>query len=103
MLSEIPAGQCCVLRQRLPPGAPPARQLSHSTTDKRVKFTAFWPLPCPSRKRKETTSMTVLLVLATFLVFIVLDYALNRRTAAHPATAAQPQPVPAHAGGDYVE
>lgn len=47
--------------------------------------------------------MTVILVLVTFLGFIVLDYALNRRkaplaVAAHEATA-----VPALSGGDYVE
>ena len=47
--------------------------------------------------------MTVLLVLGTFLVFIVLDYALNRRTAlstvgseAHAAVAARPD-------SDYVD
>jgi len=49
--------------------------------------------------------MTVPLVLATFLVFIVLDYFLNRRKAIHTvhATVPQPQSLPAHLGGDYVE
>lgn len=47
--------------------------------------------------------MTVILVLATFLVFIVLDYALNRRKAVHTATALAPKAVPAMLGGDYVD
>jgi glycine cleavage system H protein len=47
--------------------------------------------------------MTVLLVLATFLVFIVLDYFLNRRKALHTVTAAEPKTVPALLGGDYVD
>jgi glycine cleavage system H protein len=46
--------------------------------------------------------MTVILVLATFLVFIVLDYALNRRKAVNTATALAPKAVPAILGGDYV-
>ena len=47
--------------------------------------------------------MTVILVLATFLVFIVLDYALNRRKAVNTATALAPKAVPAMLGGDYVD
>ena len=45
--------------------------------------------------------MTVLLVLTTFLVFLVLDYFLNRRKvmATVPVEA---KAVPAQAGGDYV-
>jgi len=46
--------------------------------------------------------MTVLLVLATFLVFIVLDYALNRNKAIVLAPAMAPQPIPAVIGGDFV-
>jgi glycine cleavage system H protein len=46
--------------------------------------------------------MTVLLVLATFLVFIVLDYALNRRKAIATVAVETPHPVPALTGGDYV-
>ncbi len=46
--------------------------------------------------------MTVLLVLATFLVFIVLDYALNRNRAIATSPAVAPQPIPASIGGDYV-
>jgi glycine cleavage system H lipoate-binding protein len=47
--------------------------------------------------------MTVPLVLATFLVFIVVDYFLNRRkvTASAPAEAQTPAPAPS--GGDYVD
>ena len=47
--------------------------------------------------------MTVILVLATFLVFIVLDYALNRRKAVATAPARAPKTVPAMLGGDYVD
>lgn len=47
--------------------------------------------------------MTVPLVLATFLVFIVLDYFLNRRKAMATVLVEAPQPVPASAGGDYVD
>ncbi len=47
--------------------------------------------------------MTVLLVLATFLVFIVLDYFLNRRKVFHTVMAAEPKTAPALSGGDYVD
>ena len=47
--------------------------------------------------------MTVPLVLATFLVFIVLDYFLNRRKALNTVPVEAPHAVPAHVGGDYVD
>jgi glycine cleavage system H protein len=47
--------------------------------------------------------MTVALVLVTFLVFIVLDYAMNRRTAIHTVPVEAPKAVPAHVGGEYVD
>jgi glycine cleavage system H protein len=47
--------------------------------------------------------MTPILVLATFLVFIVLDYFLNRRKAMATVHATVPQAVPAQLGGDYVD
>ena len=47
--------------------------------------------------------MTPILVLATFLVFIVLDYFLNRRKVMATVHATAPQAVPAHLGGDYVD
>jgi glycine cleavage system H protein len=47
--------------------------------------------------------MTVLLVLATFLVFVVLDYLLNRSPAIHTVAVEAPRAVSAHQGGDYVE
>jgi glycine cleavage system H protein len=47
--------------------------------------------------------MTVPLVLATFLVFIALDYFLNRRKAVHTVPLAAPHRVLAAPGGDYVE
>ena len=40
--------------------------------------------------RKAVNKMTVLLVLGTFLVFIVLDYSLNRRKAIHTVSAEAP-------------
>jgi glycine cleavage system H protein len=46
--------------------------------------------------------MTVLLVLATFLVFIVLDYAMNRNKRLAVAPVAAQEAVPALAGGDFV-
>jgi glycine cleavage system H protein len=47
--------------------------------------------------------MTVPLVLATFLVFIVLDYFLNRRKAVNLVLAEAPQAIPAAPDGDYVD
>jgi glycine cleavage system H protein len=45
--------------------------------------------------------MTVILVLATFLVFIVLDYAMNKGKVL--ASVPAEHTVPAQAGGDFVE
>jgi len=47
--------------------------------------------------------MTVPLVLATFLVFIVLDYFLNRRKALNTVMVEAPKAVPAPLGGDYID
>ena len=47
--------------------------------------------------------MTVPLVLATFLVFIVLDYFLNRRKAMRTVPVPALHAVPARFGGDYVD
>jgi len=47
--------------------------------------------------------MTVLLVLGTFLVFIVLDYALNSRKALRTVAAEAHTPVAARQEGDYVD
>ena len=47
--------------------------------------------------------MTVLLVLGTFLVFIVLDYALNGRKALHLVPAKAQVAVAARVGSDYVD
>jgi glycine cleavage system H lipoate-binding protein len=47
--------------------------------------------------------MTVLLVLATFLVFIVLDYALNRKKTMASVPAEAKHTSPALQGGDYVD
>jgi len=46
--------------------------------------------------------MTVILVLATFLTFIVLDYFLNRKKVMQTAGAEAPHAVPAEFGGAYV-
>src|SRR5437660_4474790 len=53
-------------------------------------------------ERKDGTAMTVILVLTTFLVFIVFDYVLNRRTAIATVGVEASKTVPAQAGGDYV-
>src|SRR5580658_6430185 len=47
--------------------------------------------------------MTVILVLATFLVFILLDYAMNRGRAMHTVPVTASNSVPAVFGGDVVE
>src|SRR5512133_1649099 len=47
--------------------------------------------------------MTVLLVLGTFLVFIVLDYMLNRRKALHTVVSEVHSPVAARLEGEYVD
>ena len=47
--------------------------------------------------------MTVILVLAFFLVFIVLDYFINRGKVLNTVPVAAPNTVPAQFGGDYVE
>jgi glycine cleavage system H protein len=47
--------------------------------------------------------MTVLFVLLTFLVFIVLDYFLNRRKALNTVMVQAPAIAPAQMGGDYVD
>jgi glycine cleavage system H protein len=47
--------------------------------------------------------MTVPLVLATFLVFIVLDYFLNRRKALKTVPVEAPRAVPSTLTGDYVD
>src|ERR1035438_615570 len=52
--------------------------------------------------RKAVNVMTVLLVLGTFLVFIVLDYALNRRKAIQMVSAEAHSAV-SRFGADYVD
>ena len=47
--------------------------------------------------------MTVLLVLGTFLVFIALDYVLNRRKAIHTVSAEAHSAAAARFGSDYVD
>jgi glycine cleavage system H protein len=47
--------------------------------------------------------MTVLLVLTTFLVFLVLDYALNRKKALVTVPAEASRPVAAAAAGSYID
>src|ERR1035438_2893903 len=72
---------------------------------RQIKWRNSTPFGTPSaflQDRKAVNVMTVLLVLGTFLVFIVLDYALNRRK------AIQLVPAEAHSavsrfGADYVD
>ena len=47
--------------------------------------------------------MTVILVLATFLVFIVLDYVMNRGKAVDTVPVHTASTVPAQFGGDWVD
>jgi glycine cleavage system H lipoate-binding protein len=47
--------------------------------------------------------MTVILVLATFLVFILLDYVMNRGKAMRTVPVAAAKSVPAEVSGDVVE
>jgi len=47
--------------------------------------------------------MTVILVLATFLVFIVIDYAINRGKVIGTVPVSSPKASPAQLGGDFVE
>lgn len=47
--------------------------------------------------------MTVILVLATFSVFILLDYMMNRGKAMRTVPVAATNPVPVEFGGDMVE
>ena len=47
--------------------------------------------------------MTVILVLAFFLVFIVLDYVINRRKAVQTVMVQAPKAFPAPVGGDFVD
>jgi glycine cleavage system H protein len=53
--------------------------------------------------RKAVNEMTVLLVLGTFLVFIVLDYSLNRRKAMQMVPAEARTAAAARIGSDYVD
>jgi glycine cleavage system H lipoate-binding protein len=48
-------------------------------------------------------NMTVILVLATFLAFIVLDYLMNRRKAVITVPMKSVETVPAHVGGEMVD
>jgi len=47
--------------------------------------------------------MTVILVLVTFLVFIVVDYVLNRRKAMNTVAAEAPRTSQTHTSPDYVD
>jgi glycine cleavage system H protein len=61
-------------------------------------------LAVPLQKpEKGNTNMTVPLVLLTFLVFIVLDYFLNRRKAVATVAVETSQAAPAQLGGNFVD
>ena len=53
--------------------------------------------------RKAVNVMTVLLVLGTFMVFIVLDYALNRRKALQTVSVQVPAAAAVRSGSEYVD
>ncbi len=65
-------------------------------------FHRFLALSVPLQRAEKELDMTVPLVLAFFLVFIVLDYFLNRRKAI-PVAAVATHTVPAEFGADIVD
>src|ERR1022692_2010108 len=69
----------------------------------RRKATPFGTPAAFIQDRKAVNVMTVLLVLGTFLVFIVLDYALNRRKAMQMVSAEAQTAAAARVGSDYVD
>jgi glycine cleavage system H protein len=80
-----------------------ARYLQEITTDKEAKITDVWHPPCPYEERKGWMVMTVILVLVTFLVFIVLDYVLNRGKAVVTVPVTANRSVAAHVSGEMVD
>ena len=77
-------------------------QLLDITTDKEAEITIPWLSSCPNALQKGWINMTVLLVLATFLVFIVLDYLMNRQRAVATISAGASREVPPVAAREYV-
>jgi glycine cleavage system H protein len=71
-------------------------------TDKEGKITAIWYFPCLYQRRKGWMVMTVILVLVTFLAFIVLDYLMNRNKAVVAVPVEEKKTLPARAGADFV-
>jgi glycine cleavage system H protein len=80
-----------------------ASDLEERRTDKEVTITCVWNPRCRYHTRKGWTAMTVILVLVTFLVFIVLDYVLNRGKAVVTVPATANRALPAHASGEMVD
>jgi len=70
-------------------------------TDKQMRNTTIWHSPCPIHNRKGWTNMTVILVLATFLGFVIIDWAINRGKVFHTVPAQQAVPA-AVSQGDFV-
>src|SRR4051794_16351231 len=70
---------------------------------KRYKTALFGQSRAFRDTRKAVHVMTVLLVLGTFLVFIVLDYFLNRRKAIHTVTVEAHPAAATRFGSDYVD
>src|SRR5579864_920801 len=79
----------------------PTRQLLEITTDKGAKIAILWRCCCLNQGQKGWMIMTVLLVLATFLVFIVLDYFMHRQREV-ATVAVVPRTMPAASGREYV-
>src|SRR5215469_795941 len=73
------------------------------TTDKQATITEMWHPPCPIKKQKGWMVMTVILVLVTFLAFIVLDYVMNRGKAVVTIPVMEKAAVPAHVSGEIVD
>jgi glycine cleavage system H protein len=70
---------------------------------KRQKTPMFGMRRALIQARKDETVMTVILVLTFFVVFIALDYFLNKNKAIQTVPVASAQPVPASFGGGYVD
>jgi len=99
---EIPNMRCCILQRTSIEVKIAAFQMLEITTDKEVKITAVWCSRCPNTVQKGWINMTVLLVLATFLVFIVLDYLMNRQRAVATVAVGVSRELPSATGREYV-
>src|SRR5215472_8350514 len=83
------------------------KELQHSNCQKSLqikppKTASFGPPVALYQGQKGWMIMTVLLVLATFLVFIVLDYLMNRQRGVATVAVDPARPTPVTSGREYV-